>query len=638
MISTTSTRLWRVPGETDIVARWGGSTAELPGGQTHDEGTLVLTPGNSISGVVDFAEDADTVSMTLAAGTYMVSLIGSGACRWSILPQLDRAQADRRRRRRRDQFADHLHGGDREDLHVPGRRLSGYGITGGYRVHLEKQRRRRRSQHARDHRRRQHRRADLRLRRGPTGDVDIYRACTLTARTFYNFAGRRRGRLRQRLAAAGSRLDTVLTVYDAAGDTSCSAATTPPGDELRRRVFRPKPAGPTPSRSRLPQAARAALRAARSTQVDLATLRPACRDRLGRGRQRGRGPVAQRRRVLRLLRPVQARPSAASPRSAGPPTSASRSLAAWNTYSTFADVRFAVTANQSRGDLHAGDAAGRRVPRLVQPAGTESEGPAGSPSTARAGIAHGSTGGLEAGELLRLVHAGPRSRPRTRPARIRTTRAAIRGPARGDRTVRQLRRLRPQPGESPTVMSFNDGWPLHPDAPARRSTMAWAQSAAGHGVRHRRWCSRSMARSPATPQHGLPARHRQRRRHVLPVHLGHRRDRRSATVARPARFIDLTAATLDYSPTGGGVIWWVDGILGDYTIAHGVVIENAKGGGGDVSITGNASRQQPRRGSTARTRWSGSAVPTRSTATAGSTRSTAGPATTFSPVVWARTS
>src|SRR5690606_9454269 len=51
-------------------------------------------------------------------------------------------------------------------------------------------------------------------------------------------------------------------------------------------------------------------------------------------------------------------------------------------------------------------------------------------------------------------------------------------------------------------------------------------------------------------------------------------------------------ATLDYSPTGGGVISFVyddggDGIWGGYTIANGVVIENATGGGGDDFLFGN---------------------------------------------------
>ena len=51
--------------------------------------------------------------------------------------------------------------------------------------------------------------------------------------------------------------------------------------------------------------------------------------------------------------------------------------------------------------------------------------------------------------------------------------------------------------------------------------------------------------------------------------------------------IDLTAATLDYSFTGGGVVSYVDGIFGGYTIANGVVIENASGGSGNDVLIGN---------------------------------------------------
>lgn len=56
--------------------------------------------------------------------------------------------------------------------------------------------------------------------------------------------------------------------------------------------------------------------------------------------------------------------------------------------------------------------------------------------------------------------------------------------------------------------------------------------------------------------------------------------------------IDLLAATLDYSPTGGGVMSYVDGIFGGFTIAAGVVIENASGGGGNDSILGNAANNE----------------------------------------------
>ena len=63
--------------------------------------------------------------------------------------------------------------------------------------------------------------------------------------------------------------------------------------------------------------------------------------------------------------------------------------------------------------------------------------------------------------------------------------------------------------------------------------------------------------------------------------------------------IDLTAATLDYTPTGGGVLSFLYNpqplgptstlVRGGYTIANGVVIENASGGSGNDVLIGNAS-------------------------------------------------
>ena len=51
--------------------------------------------------------------------------------------------------------------------------------------------------------------------------------------------------------------------------------------------------------------------------------------------------------------------------------------------------------------------------------------------------------------------------------------------------------------------------------------------------------------------------------------------------------INLTAATLDNSPTGGGVPSRAVGIFGGFTIANGVVIENAHSGSGHDKLFGN---------------------------------------------------
>ena len=51
--------------------------------------------------------------------------------------------------------------------------------------------------------------------------------------------------------------------------------------------------------------------------------------------------------------------------------------------------------------------------------------------------------------------------------------------------------------------------------------------------------------------------------------------------------IDLRAATLAIETGGGGFVSYVDGVWGGFTIANGVVIENAQGGSGNDLIMGN---------------------------------------------------
>ena len=56
--------------------------------------------------------------------------------------------------------------------------------------------------------------------------------------------------------------------------------------------------------------------------------------------------------------------------------------------------------------------------------------------------------------------------------------------------------------------------------------------------------------------------------------------------------INLTAATLDNSQSGGGMPSYVSGIHGGFTIANSVVIENATGGSGNDKIDGNSANNK----------------------------------------------
>ena len=59
--------------------------------------------------------------------------------------------------------------------------------------------------------------------------------------------------------------------------------------------------------------------------------------------------------------------------------------------------------------------------------------------------------------------------------------------------------------------------------------------------------------------------------------------------------IDLRAASLVFGdPIAGGAMSRVDGIFGGYTIANGVVIENAVGGKGNDTLVGNSADNSPR--------------------------------------------
>ncbi|MES2903493.1 MAG: M10 family metallopeptidase C-terminal domain-containing protein [Pseudomonadota bacterium] len=150
-----------------------------------------------------------------------------------------------------------------------------------------------------------------------------------------------------------------------------------------------------------------------------------------------------------------------------------------------------------------------------------------------------------------------------------------------------------------TVMSYNDAWRLHPDGPS-----AFTVAGIDNG-----WSATLGAFDIAV----LQARYGQ--------HTANTGDTVYAltdvaddafyqtiwdtggidTISYGGTFnaqIDLTAATLDYSPTGGGVLSFLYNpqppiatnsflVRGGYTIANDVVIENASGGSGNDVLIGN---------------------------------------------------
>jgi Ca2+-binding RTX toxin-like protein len=142
-----------------------------------------------------------------------------------------------------------------------------------------------------------------------------------------------------------------------------------------------------------------------------------------------------------------------------------------------------------------------------------------------------------------------------------------------------------------TVMSYNDAWDKHPDGP---SPYSGTGASIGYG-----WSGSLSAFDVAQLQerYGVHAANAGDTVYML--------DGVNApgtfyqtiwdtggndTIAfsgSAAAQIDLLGATLDYSAIGGGVVSFVDNVWGGYTIAHGVVIENATGGSGNDTLLGN---------------------------------------------------
>ncbi len=140
-----------------------------------------------------------------------------------------------------------------------------------------------------------------------------------------------------------------------------------------------------------------------------------------------------------------------------------------------------------------------------------------------------------------------------------------------------------------TVMSYNDGWQTNPDG-----TLEFSRQTLDSG-----WSGTLSAFDIAVLQerYGVHAYNagdtvyniesQQKNAYYATIWDSGGADTIAYSGGRDAH-IDLLAATLDYTPTGGGVVSFVEGTFGGYTIAHNVVIENATGGSGSDALMGNS--------------------------------------------------
>ena len=140
-----------------------------------------------------------------------------------------------------------------------------------------------------------------------------------------------------------------------------------------------------------------------------------------------------------------------------------------------------------------------------------------------------------------------------------------------------------------TVMSYNDGWPLDPDGErvysASTRDSGWSGSLGAFDIAALQ--ERYGVHAANTGDNVYTIADTQAQAYYQTIWDTGGNDTIAYTGTRDAQ-IDLLAATLDYSPTGGGVISFAHGVDGGYTIANGVVIENATGGSGNDTLIGNS--------------------------------------------------
>lgn len=142
-----------------------------------------------------------------------------------------------------------------------------------------------------------------------------------------------------------------------------------------------------------------------------------------------------------------------------------------------------------------------------------------------------------------------------------------------------------------TVMSYNSGWNTHPDGDrnysAANRASGWSETLGAFDIAVMQ--QRGYATQPTNVGNTTyTIADTQPQSSYITILDTSGIDTIDYFGTRNAQ-IDLLAATLDYTPTGGGAVSFVRGVWGGYTIANGVVIENATGGSGNDTLLGNSS-------------------------------------------------
>jgi Ca2+-binding RTX toxin-like protein len=137
-----------------------------------------------------------------------------------------------------------------------------------------------------------------------------------------------------------------------------------------------------------------------------------------------------------------------------------------------------------------------------------------------------------------------------------------------------------------TVMSYNSGWRTGPAGGSGNNDFGFARTPMAFDIAViQRKYGANMAHRTGDDEYTLVAQNARGTGYEAIWDAGGNDTIRHDGTA-PAT-INLNAATLQFEEGGGGFVSFVAGIFGGFTIANGVVIENAIGGSGADRITGN---------------------------------------------------
>ena len=137
-----------------------------------------------------------------------------------------------------------------------------------------------------------------------------------------------------------------------------------------------------------------------------------------------------------------------------------------------------------------------------------------------------------------------------------------------------------------TMMSYNDGWPTGPEGPAQTRTFGYQAGPMALDIAAlQHLYGANMATRAGDDLYRLPDANGPGTFYLCLWDAGGI-DRIDGALHR-ANVIDLRAATLAVGPGGGGFVSAARGVEGGFTIAHGAVIENARGGNEDDRLHGN---------------------------------------------------